>query len=146
MLGPFAGSEAIEAVFLTCFRNEYVFLATVLQYSRIRMHRAETLEEADFLLTVSGSTVLLTDALFLDGTWRDALRMAAEMHPFTGCLVVADAADWRSLGDLYALGGCGALEKPADPIVAIRLIRTVDEAARNRRFIWCHQSMAEVEH
>ena len=29
------------------------------------MHRAETLEQADFLLTVTDGTVLLTDASFL---------------------------------------------------------------------------------
>jgi DNA-binding NarL/FixJ family response regulator len=134
--------DTIEAVFLTCFRTECLFLSTVLQYSRIRVHRAETLEEADFLLTATGGTVLLSDLLFLDGAWHDALRMAAETHPLTGCLVVAERTDWHLLEELYMLGGCGALWKPVDATEAIHLIRTVDQAARDRRFVWEHPVVA----
>jgi len=47
------------------------------------MHRAETLDEADFLLTVTGATAFVSDVTFPDGTWRDALAMVAEVHPLT---------------------------------------------------------------
>src|ERR1039458_1115216 len=80
----------IECVFLTCFRSDFSFLASVLYYSSIRMHRADTLDEADFLLTVTSSTVLLSDTRFLDGSWREALRMVSEVHPHVAALVVAD--------------------------------------------------------
>jgi DNA-binding NtrC family response regulator len=136
--------EVIEAVFLTCFRTEFSLLATVLQYSRIRAHRAETLEEADFLLTASGGTVLVSDLTFLDGTWRDALGMAADTHPLTGCLLLAERTDCPAAGELYKLGGCGALLKPVDCMEAIRLIRTVDQAARDRRYLWSQHSVTAL--
>jgi len=55
------GDNRIECVFLTCLQSDFSFLSTVLYYSGIRMHRADTLEEADFLLTVTSSTVFLSD-------------------------------------------------------------------------------------
>jgi DNA-binding NtrC family response regulator len=137
--------DAIEAVSLTCFRAEFSCLATVLQYSRIRLHRAETLEEADFLLTATGATVLLSDVLFLDGAWHEALRMAADTRPLTGCVVVTERADWPLAVDVYPFGGCGVLGKPVDPIEAIRLIRTVDQAARDRRFLWRQYALLPVD-
>jgi DNA-binding NtrC family response regulator len=126
--------ERIECVFLTCFRSDYSFLATVLQYSAIRMHRAETLDEADFLLTVTGATAFLSDVTFPDGTWRDALAMVAEVHPLTPALVVAEPVDSQFLPDVYRRGACGVLWKPIDFIQALGMIRTADQAARDRAF------------
>jgi len=125
-------ANRIECVYLTCFRSEFSTLAIILQYSGIRMHRAETLEQADFLLTVTGSTVLLSDIAFLDGSWHDALLMAGEVHPLAASLIVADPADWPSLADAYDRGACGALLKPVDFTRTIHLIRTLHEAARDR--------------
>src|SRR5581483_11862897 len=68
--------DRIHCVYLTCFRPEFSSLAIVLQYSGIQVQQAESLEEADFLLTVTGATVFLTDVALPDGDWRDALRMA----------------------------------------------------------------------
>ena len=121
-------------MFLTCFRSDFSFLATVLYYSRIRMHRAETLDEADFLLTVTAGSVFLTDMMFLDGCWRDALRMISEVHPHVAALVMADAVDRPFLpdSDAYAVGACGILWKPFAMDRTIDLIQTADEASRNR--------------
>jgi DNA-binding NtrC family response regulator len=126
--------ERIQCVFLTCFRSDYSFLASVLQYSGIRMHRAETLEEADFLLTVTGGTAFLSDVTFPDGTWREALAMVAEVHPLIPALIVADPVDRQFLTDANARGACGVLWKPIDFNESIRIIRTADEAARDRAF------------
>ncbi|MBZ5623174.1 MAG: hypothetical protein LAQ69_31310 [Acidobacteriia bacterium] len=126
------GTNWIECVYLTCFRSEFSVLAIILHYSAIRMHRAETLEEADFLLTVTGGTVLLSDVMFLDGSWQDALPMVGKLHPFVASLIVADRADGLSAGDAYARGACGALLKPVDSSRAIQMIRTLHEAARDR--------------
>jgi DNA-binding NtrC family response regulator len=122
----------IDCVYLTCFRSEFSVLAIILHYSSIRMHRAETLDEADFLLTVTGGTVLLSDVTFLDGSWHYALHMARQMHPLVASLVVADPVDWPSLTDVYDLGACGALWKPVDSTRAIHLIRTLHDAVRDR--------------
>ena len=96
------------------------------------MCRAETLEEADFYLTVTGATVLLTDVTFLDGTWRDALRMASETHPRAAAIVVAEAVDYSLLSDAYDRGACGLLWKPVNFLEAIDLIRTLNQAACDR--------------
>lgn len=125
-------AERIESVFLTCFAAEFSTLATVLQFSGIRAHRAETLEEADFYLTVTGATVLVTDVLFLDGNWRDALGMVAGTHPLAAALVAADRVDWPFLSDVYRLGACGVLWKPVDYARAIDSLRRLDQAARDR--------------
>lgn len=122
----------IQCVYLTCFQSNYSFLADVLQYSAIRVHRAETVEEADFLLTVTGSTVLLSDITFPDGSWRDALLMAGEMHPRVASLLIADPADWPFLSDAYDRGACGVLPRPIDYTQALRLIRSAHQAARDR--------------
>lgn len=127
-------SGRIDCVYLTCFRSDFSFLATVLYYSRIRLHRAETLEEADFLLTVTLSTVLLSEMTFLDGSWREALRMTCEVHPHVATLVVAEDVDRPYLpdSDAYASGACGILWKPLFNDRTVNLIRAVDEAAHNR--------------
>jgi hypothetical protein len=152
MLPTFAGSrkpeqpagDTIEAVWVTCFRSEFSALATVLQYSRIRLRRAETLEDADFMMTASGATVLLADPLFLDGGWPEALAMARESHPVAACLVVVEPDGWPRLAEVYTLGGCGILPKPVDPIEAIGVIRTADQAARDRRFFRRHCALLPV--
>jgi DNA-binding NarL/FixJ family response regulator len=123
----------IDCVFLTCFASEFSFLALVLQYSYIRLHRAETLEQANFLLLVTGATALLTDVTFLDGTWCDALRMSSENYPRVPTLVVADPADHPFLTDVYARGACGVLWKPVDMLDAIEMIRTIHQAALDRQ-------------
>ncbi len=131
---PPSASDRIDCVYLTCFRSDFSFAATVLYYSRIRLHRAETLEEADFLLTVTAATVLLSDMAFLDGSWRDALQMSSEMHSHVATLVVAENVDQPYLPDseVCASGACGILWKPLVNDRSINLIRAVDEAARNR--------------
>lgn len=134
-------ANRIQCVYLTCFRSEFSALAIILQYSGIRMHRAETLEEADFLLTVTASTVLLSDITFLDGSWHDALLMAGQVHPLVASLVVADRADWPSLGETYDRGACGALRKPLDFMETIHLIRTLHEAVRDRASVLRDGSM-----
>lgn len=127
--------DRIQCVFLTCFRSDYSFLASVLQYSGIRMHRAETLDEADFLLTVTGGTVFLSDVTFPDGTWRHALAMIAEVHPLVPALVVADPVDERFLRDADRHGACGVLWKPFDFTEVTRMIRTADQAAHDRALL-----------
>ena len=130
-----SAGDAIECVFLTCFRAEFSVLAIVLRYSGIRMLRAETLDEADFLLTATAATVLMSDVQFLDGSWRDALRMAVEVHPCVATLIAADPVDSPFLFDACSRGACGTLWKPADFGAAVGLIRTADQASRDRALL-----------
>jgi len=129
------GSGRIACVFLTCFRSDFAFLANLLHYSGIRMHRAETVEEADFLLTVTGSTVFLSDVTFVEGTWRDALAMAGGVHPLVASLIVADPVDWPYLSDAFSCGACAVVWKPVDLNDAIHMIRVADQASRDRAIV-----------
>jgi DNA-binding NarL/FixJ family response regulator len=125
----------IDCVVLTCFATEFSFLALVLQYSYIRLHRAETVDQADFLLLATGATSFLTDVTFLDGTWCDALRICAENHPLVASVIVADPVDHPYLGDAYARGACGVLWKPVDLVAATEMIRALHQAAVDRKVL-----------
>ena len=124
--------DKIECVFLTSFRSDFTFLATVLRYSSIKMHRAESVEEADFLLTVTGGTVFLSDVTFVEGTWRDALAMASDLHPLVASAIVADPVDRQFLSDAFSCGACSVIWKPVDLNAVISAIRIADQAARDR--------------
>jgi hypothetical protein len=122
----------IECVYLTSFVSASSFLTSVLQYSGVRMHAARSLEEADFLLTVTGGTAFLADVTFFDGCWRDALDMAGLMHPLVGSLIVADPVDCPFLTGIYERGALGVLWRPFDFTREVSMIRTADQAARER--------------
>jgi DNA-binding NtrC family response regulator len=104
------------------------------------MHQAETLEESDFLLTVTAGTVLLSDMSFLDGSWRDALAMVSSVHPHVASIVVAEEAEHPSLSEAYSAGACAVLRKPIILDQAIERIRVLDEAARDRAALLGNQA------
>ena len=122
-----------HCVFITCFSHDFKFFQRMLSYSEIRLHRAETVDEADFLLTVTGSKVLISDSVFLDGSWVDALEMLSCVHPRSSFVVAADSVDVGFVGDAVDRGACAVLWKPLDWAQLMRLIRTVHEAALERR-------------
>lgn len=121
-----------ESVFLTGFRSESCFLTTVLHYSGIRVHRADSLEEADFLLTVTESTSFLCDVVFPGGGWRDALLLTGRLHRRIPVLIVAERADEPFLTDANQRGAFGLVWKPFDFARTVDLIRAADQAARER--------------
>jgi DNA-binding NtrC family response regulator len=85
--------SGIDCVFLTSFDAEFAVFASLLRSCGIRMHRADTIEQADFLLTVTEASVLLSDAFFLEGTWDDAAYMLAVAHPSVALVVVVEEMD-----------------------------------------------------
>jgi DNA-binding NtrC family response regulator len=123
----------IDCVVLTSFDSEFSFLRNVFRPSGIRMHHAESLEKADFLLTVTESTVLLADVTFADGSWQSALALISDNFPLVTMLVIADRVDRPFLQDLFARGACGVLWKPFDFESARKRIRAVHEASKERR-------------
>jgi len=124
---------SIQCVFLTCFDNDYRVVHTLLGYAGIRTHRAETLDQADFILTVTSATVVLMDSLFLDGTWKDALAMCTQVHPTVSSLVVADPSDRDFVEEATDRGALGIFWRPL-PLVRLRkLIESAHEAATRRR-------------
>jgi DNA-binding NtrC family response regulator len=141
-LGDRDGS-GIDCVVLTCFQDEWRTIATLLRYGGVRSHCAETTEQADFLLTVTGSTVLFSDVMFLDGSWVDALRMCAHLHPCVLTFVIADFVDRAFVSDAPDHGACGTLWKPLSILKTQKLIEVADEAARERR---CNQQLPTADH
>jgi DNA-binding NtrC family response regulator len=123
----------IDCVVLTSFSSEFTFLRNVFGRAGIRMHHAESLDQADFLLTVTESTVLLSDVIFVDGFWQRALSMLGDSHPLVTMLVIADPVDRPFLRDLFKRGACGIVWKPFQFEEVKRLIRIVHEASRERR-------------
>jgi len=61
--------------------------------------------------------------------------MLAEHHPLISLLVLADPVDGQFIQDLYEGGACGVLWKPFGFEPTHKLIRTADEATRERR-LW----------
>jgi hypothetical protein len=51
--------SGVDCVFLSCFDHNALFLASMLGQGGIRLHRAHTLEMADFLLLATRGTALL---------------------------------------------------------------------------------------
>ena len=106
------GSSAIHCVILTCFDAEFEVYATLLRSSTIRMHCAGTLEQADFLLTVTGAGVLLSDTTFLDGSWEEAAGMLANLHPGVRLVATVDAVDGISPAHARSRGAYDLVVKP----------------------------------
>ena len=126
------GRLGIQCVFVTCFTYDFAFYGTLLRYSDIQLHRAETIDQADFLLTATGGTVLLSDVVFLDGSWDDAVDMLIHVHPFVASIVVASEVDRQFVSQAPNRGVCGILWKPFQLGQLTRLIRAADESARAR--------------
>jgi DNA-binding NtrC family response regulator len=97
----------VDCVVLSCFEHEGEFFASLLGQARIHLHRASTLEMADFLLMATQATVLISDPAFLDGSWRDVLAMTARFHPSVATLICADPVDRERIA---AAGDAGVLD------------------------------------
>jgi DNA-binding NtrC family response regulator len=129
---PEAVKYGIDCVLLTCFESDFIFWEPFFRPVGIRMRRAQTLEEADFLLTVTDGTVLLMDVVFLDGSWDDALTMLARFHPLVASLVIADKVDGTFVSDALNHGAFGVLWKPIELDKLRRSIRSASEASEER--------------
>ena len=123
----------IHCVLLSSFRSEYTFLRNVFRLAGLRIHHAESLDQADFLLTVTGSTVLLSDMVFENGSWQSALHLLRDHHPLVPMLVVAEPVDGPFLEDVFDHGAFGIVWKPFDFEEVRRQVRVVHEAALERR-------------
>jgi DNA-binding NtrC family response regulator len=104
--------SGIDCIFLTCFNSEFQVFAILLGHSGVRMHCADTLEQADFLLAVTGAKVLLSDAVFLDGTWYEAAEMLAYFHSSVTLVVVLDEVEKTFWADALNQGGYDLAPKP----------------------------------
>ncbi|MGA7238167.1 MAG: hypothetical protein WBY44_20950 [Bryobacteraceae bacterium] len=125
--------QFIDCVLLSSFEGESSFLRNVFRTAGIRVHHAESISEADFLLTVTGSTVLLSDVIFEGGFWHSAFGLLDKGHPLVPMLVIADPVDRPFLGDVYSRGACGVIWKPFQFGSVTRQLRAAHEASKERR-------------
>jgi len=133
-----ADPESDDCVFLTCFTLDFNFLSTLLRYSGLRLRRAQTLEQADFLLTVTGATVLLCDAMFLDGSWRDCAKMLADLHPQVSLLILANEVDVPVVQEALDQGAYGVSWKPLRLQQMHALIFSARESSADRMNLRAH--------
>jgi DNA-binding NtrC family response regulator len=131
----------VDCVFLSCFDHNVLFLASMLGQGGIRLHRAHTVEMADFLLLATHGTVLVTDTTFLDGSWEDALAMTAQVHPLVTTLICADLVDREFMASAQERGAFDVLWRPIELERLRPSIRTAHEVTVERR-LW----LAEREH
>ena len=127
------GRSGIDCVFLTCFPSAATFLAAMLRAYDIRLHQAESIEQADFLILATGSTVLLTDLVCIDGCWWDALEMLSRWHPNVVPLLVADPIDAAHLAGAPERGICSIIWQPIDTRQLARTIDAAGESSEVRR-------------
>jgi DNA-binding NtrC family response regulator len=123
----------IDCVVLSSFEGESSFLRNVFRTAGIRVHHAESISEADFLLTVTGSTVLLSDVIFAGGYWQCALDVLCRAHPLVTTLIIADPVDREFLGDVFSRGACGVIWKPFQFHSVTKLLRAAHDASRERK-------------
>ena len=107
-------SNGVDCVFLSCFDHNALFLASMLGQGGIRLHRAHTLEMADFLLLATRGTVLVLDTTFLDGSWEDALALTAQVHPLVTTLICADLVDRGFVASARERGAFDVLWRPIE--------------------------------
>jgi DNA-binding NtrC family response regulator len=131
----------VDCVFLSCFDYDALFLASMLGQAGIRVHRAYTAEMADFLLVATGGTVLVLDTTFLDGSWKEALLMTAQVHPLVATLICADLVDREFIASAQERGAFDVLWKPVELDRLRAGIWTAHEVTVERR-LW----LAEQEH
>ena len=125
--------SAIDCVYLSCFAGDARFLASILGLARVRLHRAETLEEADFLITATAATVVLSDMMFLDGSWQHAAAMVRRLHSLLTVLVVADPVDRVELANGASHGVFNICWKPYEVVDLRRAIQAAHDATMDRR-------------
>ena len=134
-------SRGVDCVFLTCFDDNIPFFASMLGRGGIRLHRACTVEMADFLLLATRGTVLVLDTTFLDGSWQDALAMTRRLHPLVTALICADPVDGEFLVSAQERGVFDVIWLPIE-LERLRWAIWTAHAATLERRLW----LAEREH
>lgn len=126
-------TTGIDCIFLTCLDDDFDLFKGLLRVSGIRMHRANTVEEADFLLTVTEATVLITDTLFLDGTWNIAAGMISSFHPSVSLLITAEECDRDSVAGRPAGAIHDLVARPMRLTQLRQAIQSAHRATEGRR-------------
>lgn len=107
----------------------------MLGQAGIRLHRAATVDVADFLLLATGATVLVLDTTFLDGSWEEALAMIRKAHPLVVPLICADPVDRKFVEAAQEQGVFDLLWRPI-PLDRLRCAIWTAHAVTLERRLW----------
>ena len=130
MAGASDHPPGFSCVLLGCSEEDYQLTSSLVEAARIRLHHAASLGEADFLLRIEDSLVLLAEETFARGNWRNALAMIVRRHRDVALVVMtASAAEGVRLDVLER----GAYDVILRPLVAEELVRTLRNADAHAR-------------
>ncbi len=130
MAGASDGPPGFSCVFLGCSKEDHQLASSLTEAARIRLHHAASLGEADFLLRVEDSLVLLAEEAFPGGNWRNALAMIVGRHRNVALVVLTASADEGVRLDVLERGAYDAILRP---LVAEELIWTLRNADAHAR-------------
>jgi DNA-binding NtrC family response regulator len=133
----------VDCVFLSCFDHDVLFFAGLLGCGGIRLHRADTLEVADFLLLTTSATVFFVDTVFLDGSWEEALAMVHERHALVATIICADSLDREFVRTSADHGASNVLWKPLGLDTLRSSIWTAHEITLERRLWFATRKLQE---
>ncbi len=101
-----------SCVFLTPSAREADLVARLARPAHIRIYHATRLQEAEALLAGKHSRILLTNAAFPGGDWKDALSAAAHLSRPAALVVASAAADDRLWIEVLERGAYDLILKP----------------------------------
>jgi DNA-binding NtrC family response regulator len=139
---PRNSRRRVKCVYLTAAESEFRAAATILRSTRISLHHAATLEQAEFQLMRTKATVLMTEPQFTEGAWEDALEMLSYAYPRVALVLSADHADDRLWISALERGAFDVISKPFEREELRRILENA--AARSREFTQGQASGSQI--
>ena len=130
MAGASDGPAGFSCVFLGCSNENYQLASSLVEAARIRLHHAASLGEADFLLRIEDSLVLLAEEAFPRGNWRNALAMIVRRHRNVVLVVMTASVDESVRLDALEQGAYDVILRPFVAEELVRTLRNADAHAR----------------
>lgn len=116
--------DPIDCVFLTNSARNYGIVSRLLAKSRIRLSHATTIEQADFLLTATGSRVILTES---SEEWAKTFDMLNVLHPGASFVIAVEEVEREAWIEIAWQGICDVVMRPFS---AVELRKVLESAHR----------------
>jgi len=122
-----------DLVFLTPNSADAERLSAALGWAWGHIHRASTLWEAAQLLTQTDASVLVADAVFPGGNWKDVVEFLSANQRGVTLVLAANDADERFWAEILNWGAYDLLLKPFEAAESRRVLRNAISFAVTRR-------------
>jgi hypothetical protein len=109
---PYVPSYRFPCVYLTAYSEAAQVASTLAAAVQIRIHRANTLDNAKAQLQTTKARVILADVTFAGGGWEDAVRMAACLPLRAALVLVSPFLDHRLWIDALEGGAYDLILEP----------------------------------